>query len=59
MDAFEPTGLVVIPVPMGFAHKTSTNPDTFRDWLPSARNLHDSSWAIHEYLCRLWYRIHG
>lgn len=59
MDVFEPTGIVVTPAPMGFAHKTSINPSTFRDWLPSARNLSDSSWAIHEYLGRLWYRIRG
>lgn len=59
LDVFEETGIEVIPAPMGFAHKTSTTPETFRDWLPDAGNLRNSSWAIHEYLGRSWYRIRG
>ena len=52
--AFESTGLAVVPAPTAF-----------RDWpeprfstiVPSARSLQESSWALHEWLGRLWYAL--
>jgi uncharacterized SAM-binding protein YcdF (DUF218 family) len=54
--AFEDAGLQAIPAPTGF-----------RSWphldlaglLPSARSLRESSWAIHEWIGRLWYALGG
>lgn len=56
VDAFEKTGLKVIPAPTAFK---SGGEDLFRfrDLLPSANAMNTSSFALHEIVGALWYKI--
>ncbi len=52
--AFEAAGLSVVPAP--------TSPRTWPDWwltavLPSARSFQESSFAVHEWIGRVWYAL--
>ncbi|MFT6108158.1 MAG: uncharacterized SAM-binding protein YcdF (DUF218 family) [Planctomycetota bacterium] len=50
----EAAGLEVLPAPTASA----TPPANLRDAIfPRARSFRDSSWAIHEWMGRLWYRL--
>jgi uncharacterized SAM-binding protein YcdF (DUF218 family) len=51
---FERQGLDVIPAGTGFA---SVNIDNPFDFLPSIRSLAQSTWALHEWLGLLWYKL--
>lgn len=53
--AFERVGLEVVPAPTGFRAWPDLNAAAF---LPSARGLRESTWAIHEWIGRAWYAIH-
>lgn len=56
LDVFRETGLELLPAPT-CAH---TPPERWwKGWVPRSRSLRDSTWAIHEYVGRLWYRISG
>lgn len=51
--AFENAGLEVLPAPCA----PHTRPSHFwRGWVPRARSMRDSYWALHEYLGGIWYR---
>ena len=52
--AFERTGLQVVPAPTAFRAPPSLEPMSF---VPSARSLRESQWAIHEWLGRVWYAL--
>lgn len=54
VDAFEHTGLTVLPVPTAFATGPVMEP-RWQDWLPSAEGLAGSVSALHEMLGMLWY----
>jgi uncharacterized SAM-binding protein YcdF (DUF218 family) len=47
-------GFDVIPAGTGFARVDLDNP---REYLPDARSLLESSWALHEWLGLLWYKL--
>lgn len=51
---FQRQGLEVIPAGTGFA---SVNIDSAFDFLPSMRSLFESTWALHEWLGLLWYKL--
>ncbi|MGQ9861133.1 MAG: YdcF family protein [Thiobacillaceae bacterium] len=51
---FERAGLVVIPAGIGYSAPESQN---VLDFLPSARGLRDSYYAMHEGIGLIWYRI--
>ena len=54
IDVCEAAGLTVLPAPTAAA----TPPANLRDAImPRARSFRDSSWAIHEWVGRLWYRL--
>ena len=54
IEVFEAAGLSVLPAPTIRA----TPPANFRDAImPRSRSFRDSSWAIHEWVGRLWYRL--
>lgn len=52
--AFEAAGLAVLPAPMGFRTWPRARLGSF---VPSARSLQESRWAIHEWLGRVWYAV--
>ena len=54
--AFERAGLKVTPAPIGF---TATGPgrNPLEEWVPDAWTLAYSSFALHEYLGLVWYRL--
>lgn len=54
LAAFAETGLEVVPAPTAFASWPRARPSAL---LPSARALQESSWAIHEWVGRLWYAL--
>jgi len=56
LDACEGTGLTVIPAPTGFRAWPALDLDAF---LPSARSLRESTWALHEWIGRVWYGLLG
>lgn len=56
LDVFEAAGIDVQPAPTGFAHGP-VDRISFHDWLPNAKALLDSSFALHEHLGRWWYRL--
>jgi uncharacterized SAM-binding protein YcdF (DUF218 family) len=58
LDVFEAAGIEVTPAPTAFAHTQSSN-DTYFDWLPTAKAFHNSYFALHEHLGRIWYRLLG
>lgn len=58
VEVFERAGIQVIPAPTAFFHRPGwTNEMSHGDWLPSARALQTSYYAIHEHLGRVWYQI--
>lgn len=55
--AFERQGLAVVPAPTGFRGPTGLS---FEALLPDWKGLRDSSWAVHEWLGLVFYRLaHG
>jgi uncharacterized SAM-binding protein YcdF (DUF218 family) len=50
--AFERAGLAVVPAPTGFRAPSELEWSAFA---PSAKALRESSWAVHEWIGRLWY----
>jgi uncharacterized SAM-binding protein YcdF (DUF218 family) len=52
--AFERQGLEVIPAGTVFAHVNVNTPFIF---LPNARSLTESTWALHEWLGIVWYKL--
>ena len=54
--AFEREGIEVVPAPTGFRAWPRLQPAAF---LPSARGLQESAWALHEWLGRAWYALTG
>jgi uncharacterized SAM-binding protein YcdF (DUF218 family) len=54
LDACARTDLIVIPAPTGFRAWPALDLDAF---LPSARSLRESTWALHEWIGRLWYAL--
>jgi len=54
LQAFEAAGFDVLCAPTAFESYPQMRPRAF---LPSANALHDSSWAVHEWLGRLWYAL--
>lgn len=58
MEAVERAGLRVTPAPTGFVHYPGWQKDLgLADWLPSARALLDSTYAVREHLGQVWYQI--
>jgi uncharacterized SAM-binding protein YcdF (DUF218 family) len=53
--AFEGTGLEVIPAPTAFVSRSGADPDP-GDFVPSARALLFTYYAVHEWLGIIWYR---
>lgn len=58
VEIFHRAGIDVIPAPTAFYH-TNDFEQEFSDWLPSAKALLLSYYALHEYLGRVWYQIRG
>jgi uncharacterized SAM-binding protein YcdF (DUF218 family) len=54
--AFEAAGLEVVPAPTAFRAWPSLS---FGSFLPSARSLRESQWALHEWIGRAWYACGG
>ena len=54
MPLFESQGLNVIPAGIQFS---STRIDSILDLLPTPAGLRDSSFALHEWLGILWYKL--
>ncbi len=54
--AFHQAGVQATPAPTHFAHSphATVNPV---DWLPSAKALHTSYYALHEHLGLIWYKF--
>jgi uncharacterized SAM-binding protein YcdF (DUF218 family) len=58
VEAFERAGIPVIPAPTGFVHRPGWREDLeWYDWLPDAKALMTSYYAVHEHLGRVWYQI--
>ena len=51
---FDAQGLEVVPAPMGF--RLRPRPDA-GDFVPSARGLQESTYALYEWLGRIWYEL--
>ena len=56
IEVMERAGVTAIPAPTRFFHKDDDK-EALSDWLPSARAMQYSYYALHEYLGRLWYRV--
>ena len=56
VEVFTNQGIAVIPAPTGFVYQEHRLQD-FNDWLPDPGALHNSYWALHEYLGRIWYNL--
>lgn len=56
--AFRHFGFEVIPAPASFNLTLTIDPDTVR-WQPDPHALYTTSFALHEFLGRLWYQIKG
>lgn len=54
--AFEAAGLEVVPAPTAFRAWPRFSVGSF---LPSARSLRESEWALHEWIGRAWYALGG
>ena len=54
MPLFESHGLTAIPVGTRFS---STRMDSIQDFLPTPAGLRDSTYALHEWLGILWYKL--
>ncbi len=54
--AFEAQGLEVIPAPTGIAHEGHVR---LGDFIPRTSALQESTFALHEWLGRAWYRVAG
>jgi len=55
VEAFEKAGFNVIPAPMGFVPKSDR--PIFFQILPSTNALQNSTFALHEWIGRLWYHL--
>jgi uncharacterized SAM-binding protein YcdF (DUF218 family) len=51
---FVRAGLEVVPAPTGFRAAPALEPGSF---VPSARSLRESAWALHEWIGRAWYAV--
>ena len=51
--AFEVAGLEVIPAPTAFKEPA---PRELGSYIPSAHNLRESYWGVHEWVGGIWYR---
>lgn len=57
--AFEDTDLTVVPAPTAFAVASGYRwPGTLSDYIPSARALQDSGFALNEWIGLVWQRLH-
>ena len=56
--SMEQAGVDVVAAPMAFIGHND-DPLTWRDWLPGAGHLYDSTLLMHEYLGGWWYREFG
>ena len=54
--AFHDAGVNVIPVPVDYMAVKSAAPEAL-GWVPNAGALSGTTYALHEYLGRLWYRL--
>ncbi|HYP67704.1 MAG TPA: YdcF family protein [Thiobacillaceae bacterium] len=54
VPVFRQQGLEVVPAGTRFAHVQIDNPFIF---LPEARSLMESTWALHEWLGLVWYKL--
>ncbi len=54
VEAFEREGVDVLPAPTG-AHAAPSR--LYQGLIPRGRSMRDSSWALHEYVGMLWYRV--
>lgn len=54
MPEFERAGLAVIPAGTGYSRSTALQP---MDFVPSAKGLQDSYFALHEGIGLIWYRM--
>ncbi len=54
--AFERAGLEVVAAPTGFRAPQDLTVEAF---FPNAKALHETMWACHEWIGRLWYAIRG
>ena len=52
--AFETAGLEVVAAPTGSRERQPVEPGAF---VPSARALQESAWAVHEWIGRAWYAL--
>lgn len=57
VEAFRDAGLEVLPGPTGFIRPSSGRGGPSMGWLPTAKALQRSAWAVHEYLGRAWYQL--
>ena len=48
-------GLAATPAPTGFRARPSLSEAS--SWIPSAKALRESAWALHEWLGRVWYAL--
>lgn len=55
--AFEDAGFEVLPAPMGFITRRDDGPAVVGDYLPNAKALAQSQYAIYELIGALWYRL--
>lgn len=58
VEVFRQAGIEVIPAPTAFYHTDDFEQELW-DWLPNAKALLHSYFALHEYLGRVWYQMRG
>ena len=56
LAVMERAGVAATPAPTRFFHKDDDK-EELSDWLPGARAMQYSYYALHEYLGRLWYQV--
>jgi len=57
--AFEEAGFIVTPAPTAFISRPHSPRPSLRDFVPTAESYFHSSYAIHEVVGALWYRLRG
>lgn len=57
-EVFEKVGLKVTPAPTGFTTPSPMDRGLLA-WIPRASAAHSTSYALHEILGRIWYRLRG
>jgi uncharacterized SAM-binding protein YcdF (DUF218 family) len=55
-QAFAKTKLAIVAAPTAFRAPQRFTPESF---LPNAKALHETSWACHEWIGRIWYLFRG